>query len=44
MDGRGPLTGDEAYKKLQDYYNKNGAGINIANLFASDPDRFSKFR
>lgn len=44
MDGRAPLTQDPAYQKLQEYFDKNGASINIANMFGSDPDRFKNFR
>jgi len=43
MDGRGTLAQDEAFVKLQDHRNQQGDNINIANLFASDSDRFSKF-
>lgn len=38
------LTSEPAYQQLQDYYNKNGASINILELFAKDPDRFNNFR
>ena len=44
MDGRGTLAQDEAFMKLQEHRNQQGDNINIANLFASDSDRFSKFR
>jgi len=43
MDGRGTLAQDEAFMKLQEHRNQQGDNINIANLFASDSDRFSKF-
>jgi len=43
MDGRGTLAQDEAFVKLQEHRNQQGDNINIANLFASDSDRFSKF-
>lgn len=38
------LTTEAVYKKLQEYYNANGAKINIKELFAQDADRFNKFR
>ncbi len=44
MDGRGPLTGDGAYKKLQEFYDKTGKNIKIADEFKSDANRFSNFR
>jgi len=43
MDGRGTLAQDEAFMKLQEHRNQQGDNINIASLFASDSDRFSKF-
>jgi hypothetical protein len=44
MEGRGPLTSDEAYKALQTYFDSNGSKINICESFAKDPERFNKFR
>ena len=44
MEGRGPLTSDEAYKALQAYFDSNGSKINIYESFAKDQDRFNKFR
>lgn len=44
MDGRGSLSEDPAFKKLADYFKANGDKVNISDLFAADPDRFSKFR
>ena len=44
MEGRGSLKSDEAYKALEAYFTSNGENINIAELFAKDPDRFGKFR
>ena len=44
MEGRGPLTSDEAYKALQAYFDSNGNKIDINDSFAKDPDRFNKFR
>ena len=44
MDGRGTLREDPAFAKLQEHFNQQGSEINIANLFASDSGRFSKFR
>jgi len=43
MEGRGSLKSDEAYKALEAYFTSNGENINIAELFAKDPDRFGKF-
>ena len=44
MEGKAPLRQDEAFKKLQDYFDKTGKGINILKEFQADPDRFSKFQ
>ena len=44
MEGRGPLTADEAYKKLETYFSANGKNFNISEEFDKDPDRFTKFR
>ena len=44
MDGRGALTQDPAFKKLKEYFDKNGGSINIVKMFQDDPDRFQKFR
>jgi len=43
MDGRGALTQDPAFKKLKEYFDKNGGSINIVKMFQDDPDRFQKF-
>lgn len=37
------LTADPVYQKIQQYYNANGAKIDIKQLFDSDPKRFEKF-
>ncbi|XP_013777447.1 glucose-6-phosphate isomerase [Limulus polyphemus] len=37
------LRDDPAFKKLQDYYDRNGSKINMLQLFNEDPDRFKKF-
>lgn len=37
------LTSEPAYQKIQQYYNQNGATINIKSLFEQDPGRFDKF-
>ena len=44
MDGKGPLTQDDAYKKLQELFNASGKSINLKELFAADKERFAKFR
>ncbi len=44
MDGRGPLSEDPAYQKLQAYFDQNGASINIAKMFEADSERFKTFR
>lgn len=44
MDGRPKLVDEPAWKKLLDYFNKNGENINIMELFAKDPNRFEKYR
>lgn len=38
------LTSEPAYQKIQQYFNQNGATINIKSLFEQDPGRFDKFR
>ncbi|KAG7170611.1 glucose-6-phosphate isomerase-like [Homarus americanus] len=43
MDGKTFLTEEAAYKRLQNYYNKNGNKINILQMFKEDPDRFQKY-
>merc|ERR1711962_32519 len=43
MDGRGALSEDPAFQKLKALHAKKGNSINIANLFAADPERFEKF-
>lgn len=37
------LSTDAVYQKIQQYYNVNGAKIDIKQLFDSDPKRFEKF-
>lgn len=37
------LSTDAVYQKIQQYYNANGAKIDIKQLFDSDPKRFEKF-
>jgi len=43
MDGRGALSSDAAFVKLQEHYNAKGKEISINQLFANDSDRFEKF-
>merc|ERR1711936_984187 len=43
MDGRGALSEDPAFQKLKALHAKKGNSINIANLFAADPERIEKF-
>ena len=38
------LTEEPTYKALQDYFDKNGASINMPQMFATDPQRFEKYR
>ncbi|KAL4234079.1 hypothetical protein ACF0H5_005733 [Mactra antiquata] len=38
-----PLTSDSVWKSLQEFYDKNGANLNMLDMFNSDPDRFNKF-
>lgn len=38
------LTDEPIYKKIQEYFNKNGHDININKLFQSDRGRFKKYR
>lgn len=44
MSGKPILTTDPVWQKIQQYYNENGANINIKNLFVNDNNRFNKFR
>ncbi|XP_014665363.1 PREDICTED: glucose-6-phosphate isomerase-like [Priapulus caudatus] len=37
------LTEEPAFKKLQNYYNKNGTNINMREMFSADADRFNKY-
>lgn len=43
MAGQPLLTTDPVYQKIQQYYNENGAKINIKQLFQQDPERFNKY-
>lgn len=44
MTPKPELTTEPVYQKIQQYYNQNGAKINIKSLFEQDPSRFDKFR
>ena len=44
MDGRGPLSSDPAFVKLQEHFDAAGKNLNINDLFKEDPDRFKTFR
>lgn len=44
MEPKVNLKQDPAFKKLQEFYDANGAKINIPQLFQQDPERFNKFR
>ena len=44
MDGKGPLSKDAAFAKLQALYDAQGKDIQLKELFAKDADRFNKFR
>ncbi|XP_050080454.1 glucose-6-phosphate isomerase [Anopheles maculipalpis] len=43
MSDRVLLSKDSVYQQIQDYYNANGASINIKKLFDEDDIRFDKF-
>lgn len=43
MTPKPELTTEPVYQKIQQYYNQNGAKINIKSLFEQDPSRFDKF-
>merc|ERR1719187_1839642 len=43
MDGKRYLTDLPAYKALAEYYAKNGATLNISDMFNQDSDRFNKY-
>lgn len=43
MEPKVNLKQDPAFKKLQEFYDANGAKINIPQLFQQDPERFNKF-
>ncbi|CAH1116714.1 unnamed protein product [Phaedon cochleariae] len=43
MEAKQFLTSTTAWQNLQDYYNKNGKGLVIKELFAQDPNRFDKY-
>ncbi|KAL7303986.1 hypothetical protein TKK_0003641 [Trichogramma kaykai] len=42
MESKPKLCEEPTWKKLQDYFNANGAKINISKLFQEDPARFDK--
>lgn len=41
---RKPLTEEKSWSALLDLYNSVGTKLNMRQLFAEDPNRFSKFR
>ncbi|EAA00173.4 AGAP012167-PA [Anopheles gambiae str. PEST] len=43
MSGRVLLSKDSVYQQIKEYYNANGASINIKKLFDEDDIRFDKF-
>lgn len=43
MDGKTFLTEDEAFQKLQKYFQEKGKDLNIYQMFQQDPERFKKF-
>lgn len=43
MSAKPLLTTDPAYQKIQQYFDANGAKINIKQLFESDSKRFDKY-
>ncbi|XP_052861037.1 glucose-6-phosphate isomerase [Anopheles cruzii] len=43
MSGKVLLSKDPVYQQIQEYYDANGSGINIKQLFAGDDIRFDKF-
>lgn len=44
MEPKVKLTEEQAWKQLEEYFNKTGSKINIPNLFQQDPGRFENFR
>lgn len=44
MSGRVLLSKDSVYQQIKEYYNANGASINIKKLFDEDDIRFDKFQ
>lgn len=38
------LTGESAWLDIQKYFEEEGSGLNIQQLFEKDPARFDKFR
>ena len=38
------LPTEESYQDLKDYYEKQGANINVRQLFDEDPGRFRSYR
>lgn len=38
------LSNDPKYQNLQEWYQANAGSLNMREMFASDPDRFSRFR
>lgn len=41
---RKPLKTENAWKNLQEYYDQKGSGLNMLDMFNSDPKRFDNFR
>lgn len=44
MEGNVFLTQDDAFKKLEAYFQEKGKNLNIDKLFQSDSERFLKYR
>lgn len=44
MSQKPALSSEKSWKDLQEYYDKSGKSLVIKELFAKDPNRFSKFR
>lgn len=38
------LSNDPNYQKLQEWYRANASSLNMREMFAAEPDRFSRFR
>ena len=44
MDGKGPLSQDQAFLKLKELFAAGGKDVSLKSLFQEDAERFNKFR